>query len=244
MNEVQIFEKLKYKEIDGHLLFDAEDAARMIGLVKTSKGNTYVRWERVNEYALSTFGQPEIKRGDFITEQQVYKIAIKANSQQAEKFQEWLTTEVLPAIRKNGGYQMQSQIRLPQNFQEMTMVTQNMVKEQTERVQKVERDLTELKNDFGLPSKVAGDVKNLGGSKVIYWLNGKTSNAYKTISKTVFSEFWKDFKDHFGGLSSYKDLPLEQLKEGKEYINNWQPSTNTMLKIRELNAQTELDMEE
>ncbi|KRN75644.1 prophage antirepressor [Weissella kandleri] len=110
MNEVQIFEKLKYKEINGHLLFDAEDAARMIGLVKTSKGNTYVRWERVNEYALSTFGQPEIRRGDFITEQQVYKIAIKANSQQAEKFQDWLTTEVLPAIRKNGGYLTDSKI--------------------------------------------------------------------------------------------------------------------------------------
>ena len=102
--EVKVFDNLKVKEENGQVLFDAETAAFGIGLIKTSKGQQYVRWERVNEYlGLSTSGQL-VKRGDFITEPQLYKLAIKANSTQAEKFQDWVTSEVLPAIRKHGTY--------------------------------------------------------------------------------------------------------------------------------------------
>ena len=103
-NEVQVFDNLKVKEVNGQVMFDAESAAMGIGLVKTSKGNQYVRWERVNEYlGLSKSGQL-VKRGDFITEPQLYKLVIKTNSPVADKFQDWVTEEVLPSIRKHGAY--------------------------------------------------------------------------------------------------------------------------------------------
>lgn len=108
MNDLQMFKKgaveLSVKEVNGQILFDAEQSAFGLGLTKTSKGKEYARWERVNEYlGLSTSGQP-VKRGDFITEPQFYKLAIKANNPVAEKFQNWVTSEVLPAIRKHGAY--------------------------------------------------------------------------------------------------------------------------------------------
>lgn len=108
--EVQVFDNLKVKEENGQVMFDAETAAIKIGLTKQSKGNTYVRWERVNEYIwLSKSGQ-RIERGSFITEPQLYKLIIKANSPQAEKFQDWVTSEVLPAIRKHGAYMTDQKI--------------------------------------------------------------------------------------------------------------------------------------
>ncbi len=90
---------------DGSIEFDAEQSAFGLGLTKfNSQGKEYVRWERVNEYiGVSTTGH-KIKRGDFITEPQFYKLAIKANNQVAEKFQNWVTSEVLPSIRKHGAY--------------------------------------------------------------------------------------------------------------------------------------------
>lgn len=95
---------------DGSIEFDAEQSAFGFGLTKISKGKEYVRWERVNEYlGLSTSGQ-QIKRGDFITEPQFYKLAIKANNQIAEKFQDWVTSEVLPSIRKHGAYMTDEKI--------------------------------------------------------------------------------------------------------------------------------------
>jgi len=103
-NEVQVFDSLKVKQENGQVMFDAESAAIKIGLTKQSKGNTYVRWERVNEYiGLSKSGQ-RIERGSFITEPQLYKLIIKANSPQAERFQDWVTSEVLPSIRQHGAY--------------------------------------------------------------------------------------------------------------------------------------------
>lgn len=97
-------QNLSIKEIDRQVYFNAEQTAIGLGLTKISKGKEYVRWERVNEYlGLSKSGQ-QVKRGDYITEPQFYKLAIKANNPVAEKFQDWVTSEVLPAIRKHGAY--------------------------------------------------------------------------------------------------------------------------------------------
>ena len=97
-------QNLSIKEIDGQVYFDAEQTAIGLGLTKITKGKEYVRWERVNEYlGLSKSGQ-RVKRSDYITEQQFYKLAIKANNPVAEKFQDWVTSEVLPAIRRHGVY--------------------------------------------------------------------------------------------------------------------------------------------
>lgn len=108
MNELQLFNfegnDLAVKEIKGQVYFNVEQAAFGLGLVKISKGKEYARWERVNDYlGLSKSGQL-VKRGDFITEPQFYKLAIKANNPVAEKFQDWVTSEVLPSIRKHGAY--------------------------------------------------------------------------------------------------------------------------------------------
>lgn len=103
--EVQVFDNLKVKEENGQVLFDAESAAIGLGIVDTSHGYENVRWERVNKcLKLSATSGGKINKGDFITEPQFYKLAIKANNETAEKFQDWVTSEVLPAIRKHGTY--------------------------------------------------------------------------------------------------------------------------------------------
>lgn len=101
--ELQVFDNLKVKEENGQVLFDAESAAIGLGITDEKSGLTYVRWNRVNKYLFATSGE-NVKRGDFITEPQFYKLAIKANNETAEKFQDWVTSEVLPAIRKHGTY--------------------------------------------------------------------------------------------------------------------------------------------
>ena len=41
---------------------------------------------------------------NFLTESGVYKLIFKSDKKEAEKFQDWVTDEVLPNIRKIGGY--------------------------------------------------------------------------------------------------------------------------------------------
>ena len=101
MNEVKVFDNLKVKEENGQILFDAETAAIKIGLTQEKNNLIYVRWERVNKLLGNS---PRVGKGDYLTEPQLYKLAIKAESAQAENFQDWVTSEVLPAIRKHGTY--------------------------------------------------------------------------------------------------------------------------------------------
>lgn len=91
---------------DNTIEFDAEKAAIGLGITDERNGIPYVRWNRVNKYLFATCGESSQKvgKGDYITEPQFYKLAIKANNQVAERFQDWVTNEVLPSIRKHGAY--------------------------------------------------------------------------------------------------------------------------------------------
>lgn len=71
-------------------------------------GKTYtsIRWERVNGY-LQEFGYPKkVVKGDFIPENMVYRLAMKANNETAHNFQAWLADEVVPQIFRTGSYSL------------------------------------------------------------------------------------------------------------------------------------------
>lgn len=94
--------QLAVKTENGETLFDVETVARSLGIVDVKNNTEYVRWKRVNSYLGNS--SPQVAKGDFISEPMVYKLAFKANNALAEKFQDWLATDVLPQIRKHGMY--------------------------------------------------------------------------------------------------------------------------------------------
>ncbi|MEG0366579.1 MAG: BRO family protein [Coprobacillus sp.] len=58
----------------------------------------------------SKIGNPDFRKlhntgENFLTESGVYKLIFKSKKKEAEKFQDWVTDEVLPQIRKTGSYQ-------------------------------------------------------------------------------------------------------------------------------------------
>ncbi|EPA8101111.1 phage antirepressor [Enterococcus faecalis] len=105
--DTQIFEnnlfQLEVKTEKGESLFDVETVARSLGFTEVKNGKEYVRWRTINGY-LKKYLSQEVAKTDFISEPMVYKLAFKANNALAEKFQDWLATEVLPQIRKYGMY--------------------------------------------------------------------------------------------------------------------------------------------
>ena len=111
MNELQNFNfegnEVPVKLVNDQLVFDAETVAKSVGLTTiANSGNAVVRWNRVRKYLNS----PEVEKGDFITEPQMYRLAIKANNKTAERFQDWVTNKVLPSIRKHGAYMTDEKI--------------------------------------------------------------------------------------------------------------------------------------
>lgn len=110
MNNLQEFSNGNIKLLvrakeNGDIEFDAEKSAIGFGIFENKNSKKYVIWKRVSKY-LST----QVSKGDFITEPQFYRLAIKANNSAAERFQNWVTSEILPAIRKHGAYLTDSAI--------------------------------------------------------------------------------------------------------------------------------------
>jgi prophage antirepressor-like protein len=117
MNDLQIFNndefgQIRTVEIDGKPYFGATDVARALGysnphdaISRHCKG--VVKHEgvskTVNQYEKETIQTDNI---NFIPEGDVYRLIIRSKLPSAEKFESWVFDEVLPTIRKTGGYQM------------------------------------------------------------------------------------------------------------------------------------------
>lgn len=120
MEFIDSFGKIEYKiNKKGILKLEIEAIARGLGFVEaertrkstaTSGGTGFkhqpevIRWKRINKY-LKEFGyDKEVHFGSFIPENMFYRLAMKAKSENAQKFQAWIADEVIPSIRKHGAY--------------------------------------------------------------------------------------------------------------------------------------------
>ena len=107
MNKLQIFNSEEFGEIrtavvNNEPMFCLSDICKSLGLSQPSKVK-----ERLNEKGVRTI--PTLTSGGeqnllYINEPNLYKAIFQSRKESAEHFTEWVTSEVLPSIRKNGGY--------------------------------------------------------------------------------------------------------------------------------------------
>lgn len=97
-------------ERGGEPWFVAADVCRVLELTNTAMAvrplaATEYRTEGINQFDTSAFDR-RIKRITLISESGLYKLVMRSDKPEARKFQDWVTRDVLPAIRKDGGYIM------------------------------------------------------------------------------------------------------------------------------------------
>lgn len=107
-NELEIFKNEEFGEIrtvtiDGEPWFVGKDIATALGYSNASKAlNDHVdKEDKLNNVSLSSLGQ---RGGWLINESGVYSLILLSKLPSAKKFKHWVTSEVLPAIRKHGLY--------------------------------------------------------------------------------------------------------------------------------------------
>ena len=86
---------------DGKTYFVGNDVAKALGYSETAKA-IRTHCKGVSEMDIPTNGG--IQTMKMITEGDIYRLVIKSQLPQAEKFESWVFDNVLPSIRKNGGY--------------------------------------------------------------------------------------------------------------------------------------------
>ena len=93
-----------YIDEKGIAFLNIEDVARGLGFTRiANSGNEVVMWSRVKGY-LNDLSYTLVCTNDFIPENIFYKLCMKANNETARAFQDLVCDEILPTIRKTGGY--------------------------------------------------------------------------------------------------------------------------------------------
>lgn len=104
MDEIMNIQGIPCYEKDGVAYLNLETVARGLGFTRVAaSGNEVVMWSRVEGY-LKDLGVHTCAHDDYIPENIFYRLAMKAKNETAEKFQTLIADEVVPAIRKHGGY--------------------------------------------------------------------------------------------------------------------------------------------
>ena len=108
MKEIKIFENVAFGpirivEVKNEPWFVGKDVAEVLGYSNTMKAiRDYVKDNHKLAERIVLSGQN--REAILIDEAGVYSLVMRSKLPKAEQFQEWVTSEVLPAIRKTGGY--------------------------------------------------------------------------------------------------------------------------------------------
>ncbi|HFI0125873.1 TPA: phage antirepressor KilAC domain-containing protein [Streptococcus suis] len=103
--ELQIFKNEQFGEvrtadIKGEVYFNLNDCCKILELSNPRK-----TLERLNPKGVTTsdtLTAGGIQQANFINESNFYKLVFQSRKPEAEKFADWVTSEVLPSIRKHG----------------------------------------------------------------------------------------------------------------------------------------------
>lgn len=132
MNNLMVFENhnVEVFEFNGQVLFNPYHVGECLGLAESTvrraiqnmNKNQVVKLTQsavhnMNNLVIPTSGK------NFLTESGVYKLIFKSRKKEAEKFADWVTDEVLPAIRKTGKYEMKPQEQKLKTFRGVPVMT-------------------------------------------------------------------------------------------------------------------------
>lgn len=218
MDNLQIFSNSEFGEIRTALVND-EPMFCLIDICKALeiKNATDVA-KRLDEDELTRLNLgSRAGETNFITESGLYAVILRSDKPNAKKFRKWVTSEVLPSIRKTGSYSK------PLTTSEQIRLLAQGNTELTERVDKVEDKITSIEEETPLYGCEIEEVQKHVRKKGIEVLGGKDSNAYKDggIRGSVYSDIYKQLKREFGCVATYKSIKRKYLADVHEFIDTY-----------------------
>ena len=229
MNEIQIFNhadfgQIRTVNIDGEPWFVGKDVAQVLGYSNPQKAiRDHVDHDdrTVNE-SFTVNGTQAV----LINESGLYSLILSSKLPSAKKFKHWVTSEVLPSIRRTGMYTAGSK-----ELQAIFMLDSRTVQHE-QRIAALEDSMVV---DYGQQRALADQVNMV----VVAALGGRESAAYadKSIRSKIYSECNRDLQRWFR-VNSRNNIPRKRFDEAVEYVQRWRPSTNTCMAIQQSNNQS------
>ncbi|MDU5349991.1 MAG: phage antirepressor [Peptostreptococcus sp.] len=137
-NELMVFQNKEFGEvrsvmIDGEPWFMLFDVCRILDIKNSRQAKARLREDDViSNDVIDSVGRNQ--KADFINESNLYKLVFQSRKPQAERFANWVTSEVLPSIRKHGAYLTPDKVEeVLLNPDTLIQLAQNLKVEQEKR---------------------------------------------------------------------------------------------------------------
>lgn len=241
MNEIFNFngQKVRTLTINNEPYFVGKDVADVLGYERPTKAIQDHIDDEDKDVAPIQDSIGRKQNTPIINESGVYDLIFVAAKQstnpeikeKAQKFKRWVTSEVLPQIRKQGAY-------VPENLSDEAFIALFTGQKKLKQKQlELAQDVDYLKNEQPIHPSFAQALLKKRKARVVMWLGGMDSPAYgdKVFAQSVFREAEMDFKAHFN-VSRYDMLPKKFEDAALAYWMTWEPSTNTKMQIYALNS--------
>lgn len=213
MTDIQIFSNPQFGEIritiseDDKPMFCLADVCKALEI--SNVGNVKQRLSEKGVRNMDTLTAGGVQSMTYINEANLYKCIFQSRKPEAEKFQDWVYEEVLPSIRKTGGYIVAKADDTPEMIMaRAVIVAQATIEKQNKQIAeqsaKIEADAPKvLFADAVVGSKSTCLIGEL--AKII------TQNGYKIGQNRLFE--WMRENGYLGKRGEYYNIPNQQYME-------------------------------
>lgn len=241
MNELQIFQNKEFGEVRSLVInnepwFVGKDVAEALGY-KNSKNAVPTHVDEEDKLSTQIEYTGQKRNVTVINESGLYSLILSSKLPNAKKFKRWVTSEVLPTLRKTGSY-----TKVPTDPRELLMLTIKAHEQTAQRVDVLEEKVSSLEKSTTIDSSQQYTLEKIAKATVIRSLGGVDSRAYQLMSRKIFSSIWRDYKNYFK-LGSFRDTLKTEFENAKEYLESWSPEVNVSLKIKEYNSQLSMNLD-
>lgn len=193
--DIQVFNNeqfgaLRTYDEDGQILFCGKDVAASLGYKDTTNAmKRHCRGVAKRHPIQDSLGR--IQEAVFITEPDLYRLITHSKLPTAEKFERWVFEEVLPAIRRTGGYMVAKEDETPEQIMaRAVLVAQDTIERQKRQIDELKpkalfADAVAASDGTCLVGELAKMLKqngvNIGQNRLFSWLRengylGKTGS--------------------------------------------------------------------
>lgn len=209
---LQIFNSNEFGEIrtvsvNNEPMFCLTDVCRALGLTQPSKVKERLNAKGVNSIPTLTSGGKQTLL--YINESNLYKVIFQSRKESAERFTEWVTSEVLPSIRKNGGYiSGQETLSDDELLSKALLVAHNKIAERDKIIEQKQARIEQMK-----PKAIFADAVATSRTSILIGDLAKLicQNGYQIGQKRLFE--WLRSNGYLCKSGSSRNMPMQRYVE-------------------------------
>lgn len=228
MNELQIFnfedDEVKVQLIDDEPWFVGNDVSRTLGYSNYRNAvSMHVDDEDKLRTQIEYAGQN--REVTLINESGLYNLIFNSKLESAKRFKRWVTSEVLPTIRKTGTYQ------IPKDPMDALRLMFQATEQTQEKVNQVDARVIHLEQNVKLEpceytyigKSISRKVYQIGKERAYSMNRQQKDELFKAINKEIAE---------ITGVRTRTQLRQKDYKKVIEFIDDWEPSKATSMLVK------------